>query len=86
MEYTKEKDNTIFSEGEQKAIAFAYFLAEQKNLDDSITNKTIIIDDPICSMDLCRKSIVSYHRSSYSFKVVVYFLVETDLGLHERFD
>ncbi len=38
MEYTKDKDNTIFSEGEQKAIAFAYFLAEQKNLDESISN------------------------------------------------
>lgn len=85
MEYTKEKDNTIFSEGEQKAIAFAYFLAEQKNLDDSITNKTIIIDDPICSMDLCRKSIVSYQVAEFMKEQdTQVFILSHDISFIER--
>lgn len=52
--------DTIFSEGESKAIAFAYFLAEVNDKEDLSNNKTIVIDDPISSMDHSRKSIISH--------------------------
>lgn len=65
MEYAKGEDNTIFSEGEQKAIAFAYFLSEIKEHEITNSNRVIVIDDPINSMDLCRKSIISYQLAEF---------------------
>lgn len=59
--FEKGGDETVkylLSEGENKALAFAYFLVElelYKNSDDRV----IIIDDPICSMDMNRKSLVA---------------------------
>lgn len=52
---------TIFSEGEHRAIAFAYFLAEIESKEIKSNNRIIVIDDPISSMDLSRKSIISHH-------------------------
>ena len=52
---------TIFSEGEHRAVAFAYFLSEISNAEQGNANRTIVIDDPISSMDLSRKSIISHH-------------------------
>ncbi|WP_044915627.1 AAA family ATPase [Butyrivibrio sp. WCE2006] len=55
--------DTIFSEGESKAIAFAYFLAEVNDKEDLSNGKIIVIDDPISSMDHSRKSIISHQVS-----------------------
>ncbi len=52
--------DTIFSEGESKAIAFAYFLAEILDADKPSNDKIVVIDDPISSMDHSRQSIVSH--------------------------
>lgn len=53
-----EKDNQILcSEGERRMLAFAYFM--QEVLYDS-NDKIIVIDDPISSLDLSRKSVVAY--------------------------
>lgn len=55
-------ESKLFSEGEQRAVAFAYFLAEIG--DASIPEKIVVIDDPISSMDLSRKSIISHQVAS----------------------
>lgn len=52
--------DTIFSEGECRAIAFAYFLSEILDADQPSNNKIVVIDDPISSMDHSRQSIVSH--------------------------
>ena len=59
----KELDNPrdmLFSEGESKAIAFAYFLAEISSIENPERDRIIIIDDPISSMDHSRQSITSH--------------------------
>ena len=55
-----DKKNTIFSEGENRAIAFAYYLAEISYAENGDAKRTIVIDDPISSMDLSRKSMISH--------------------------
>lgn len=53
-----ERDNkgkVLFSEGDTRALAFAYFMSE---LNES--GQTIVIDDPISSLDLNRKCIMAY--------------------------
>lgn len=54
-DYSKE-NKTLCSEGERRMLAFAYFLQEVKEADYN----TIVIDDPISSLDLNRKSIVAF--------------------------
>lgn len=52
------KDNKILcSEGERRMLAFAYFLQEVNAV---AGKKIIVVDDPISSLDLNRKSIVAY--------------------------
>lgn len=61
-QHIKDKSKeTIFSEGESRAIAFAYFLAEIDDPENNSEDKIIVIDDPISSMDLNRKSMISYN-------------------------
>jgi len=76
---------TIFSEGEHRAVAFAYFLSEISNLEQGNANRTIIIDDPISSMDLSRKSIISHHiadmMNNENWQVIV---MTHDIGFIER--
>lgn len=81
-----EKDNeTIFSEGEQRAIAFAYFLAELKGLDPTFIKKIIVIDDPISSMDLSRKSIISHQVAEIMNNNELQVIVMThDISFVER--
>ena len=56
-----EKDRTrICSEGEKRILAFAYFLSE---LGEKQYQKIIVIDDPITSLDLSRKSVIAYKIS-----------------------
>lgn len=53
-----DKDRTkICSEGEKRILAFAYFLSE---LEEKQNEKIIVIDDPITSLDLSRKSVIAY--------------------------
>ena len=53
-----QKDNQVLcSEGERKMLAFAYFM-QKVNSDSS--KKIVVIDDPISSLDMSRKSIVAY--------------------------
>ena len=52
-----DKDSPICSDGEDRILAFAYFLTELETNDEL---DTIVIDDPITSLDLSRKSEVSY--------------------------
>lgn len=56
QKYDKEKC-TICSEGEKRILAFAYFLSE---IEENQSSKIIVIDDPITSLDLSRKSVISY--------------------------
>lgn len=52
--------NTVLSEGEQKVIAIADFLAEMQM---SEINKGIVFDDPVTSLDDYRKSEIAFHIS-----------------------
>ena len=53
QKYDKEKSK-ICSEGEKRILAFAYFLSE---IEEKQNSKIIVIDDPITSLDLSRKSV-----------------------------
>lgn len=56
-----DKDRTkICSEGEKRILAFAYFLSE---LEENQNEKIVVIDDPITSLDLSRKSVIAYKIS-----------------------
>lgn len=53
-----EKGNKILcSEGERRILAFAYFMQELLSVEN---DKIIVIDDPISSLDVNRKSVVAY--------------------------
>lgn len=52
-----DKSKPICSDGEIRILAFAYFLAEVHLIDKPTT---VVIDDPITSLDLSRKSVVAY--------------------------
>ncbi len=83
-----EKHNeALFSEGEQRAIAFAYFLTEI-NRPENFNNKcSIIIDDPISSMDLSRKSIISYQIAELMKNELWQIIVMThDISFVERIE
>ena len=56
QKYDKEKSK-ICSEGEKRILAFAYFLSE---IEEKQNSKIIVIDDPITSLDLSRKSVIAY--------------------------
>ncbi len=45
---------TSLSEGDKRALAFAFFIASAKS-DPDLDKKIIVIDDPMCSLDLKRK-------------------------------
>lgn len=45
---------TSLSEGDKRILAFAFFIASTES-DSNLSNKIIIIDDPMCSLDLNRK-------------------------------
>lgn len=55
-EYNKE-NKILCSEGERRMLALAYFLQEISSLPEP---KVIVIDDPISSLDLSRKSVVAF--------------------------
>lgn len=56
QKYDKEQSK-ICSEGEKRILAFAYFLSE---IEEKQSSKIIVIDDPITSLDLSRKSVIAY--------------------------
>lgn len=45
---------TSLSEGDKRTLAFAFFIASAES-DPELTNRIIVIDDPMCSLDLNRK-------------------------------
>lgn len=45
---------TSLSEGDKRTLAFAFFIASAE-ADPDLSNKIIVIDDPMCSLDLNRK-------------------------------
>jgi len=45
---------TSLSEGDKRTLAFAFFIASAES-DTDLANKIIVIDDPMCSLDLNRK-------------------------------
>lgn len=59
QKYNKDK-SLICSEGEKRILAFAYFWSE---LCENMEEKIIVIDDPITSLDLSRKSVIAYRIS-----------------------
>ena len=74
---------TLLSEGEKNAVAFAYFLAEIGNTETA--DKIIVIDDPISSMDLSRKSIISHRISEMMNNNLYQIIVMThDISFVER--
>lgn len=80
-----EKKDSIFSEGENRAIAFAYYLAEISCTENGNEKRTIVIDDPISSMDLSRKSMIS-HRIAEMMNVEEWqiILMTHDISFVER--
>lgn len=46
---------TSLSEGDKRTLAFAFFIASTE-ADPDLANKLIVIDDPMCSLDLNRKN------------------------------
>lgn len=85
-EYEKGKE-MFFSEGESRAVAFAYFLAEVNSTENKDVNSIIIIDDPICSMDLNRKSIISYQISEMMKNTQWQVIIMThDISFVERIE
>lgn len=46
---------TALSEGDKRALAFAFFVAKIQN-DPSLSSKIIVVDDPMCSLDRTRRS------------------------------
>lgn len=46
--------NTSLSESDKRTLAFAFFIASVES-DPDLANKVVVIDDPMCSLDLNRK-------------------------------
>jgi len=46
--------STTLSEGDKRTLAFAFFVASTL-ADDQLSNRIIVVDDPMCSLDLNRK-------------------------------
>ena len=55
-EFRLREDKKLCSEGERRILAFAYFL---QMINNTSGNKIIVVDDPISSLDLSRKSLVA---------------------------
>ena len=45
---------TVLSEGDKRTLAFAFFIASTLT-DSKLTTRTVVIDDPMCSLDMNRK-------------------------------
>lgn len=85
-EYEKGKE-LLFSEGEERAVAFAYYLSEINSISNLNEENIIIIDDPICSMDLNRKSIISHQISEMMKNPLWQVIVMThDISFVERIE
>ena len=54
LEGTSPSFSTALSEGDKRTLAFSFFLASVF-ADPNIAKKTILIDDPMCSLDLNRR-------------------------------
>lgn len=81
QKYDKEK-SLICSEGEKRILAFSYFWSE---LCDNIDDKIIVIDDPITSLDLSRKSVIAYRISQLFEKTQDQVIVMThDIAFVEQ--
>lgn len=77
-----DKENPICSDGEARILAFAYFLSEIGIRDGE---KTIVIDDPISSLDLSRKSVVSYKiKELFEIAENQIILLTHDISLVEK--
>lgn len=50
---------TSLSEGDKRTLAFAFFIASAES-DPDLANKVVVIDDPMCSLDLNRKTANTY--------------------------
>ncbi len=46
--------STTMSEGDKRTLAFAFFIASTL-ADTKLTSRTVVIDDPMCSLDINRK-------------------------------
>ncbi len=75
------KTKTLFSEGERRALAFAYFMSELEGQKNCI----VVLDDPICSLDMNRKSIMAYQISNMMKKKENQIIILThDISFAER--
>ena len=81
-EWNKQDNTSIVSEGERRILALAYFLYRIQN---NTENKTIVIDDPISSLDHCRKYVIAYKiyelMSQHNNQVIV---LSHDIGFVEK--
>ena len=46
--------STALSEGDKRTLAFAFFVAST-NADPNLSSRVVVVDDPMCSLDLNRK-------------------------------
>ncbi len=68
---------TILSDGDKNSLAFAFFMAQLK-LDPDIATKTLIIDDPITSLDIHRKN-----RTFQEIREIVGLVKQTIILSHD---
>lgn len=81
QKYDKERTK-ICSEGEKRILAFAYFLSE---LEEKQSEKIVVIDDPITSLDLSRKSVIAYKISEmYANNIDQVIVMTHDISFVEQ--
>lgn len=50
--------STALSEGDKRTLAFAFFIARLER-DENVADRVVVIDDPVCSMDIHRRNIAN---------------------------
>jgi wobble nucleotide-excising tRNase len=79
---------TALSEGDKRTLAFAFFIASTK-ADTQLGTRIVVIDDPMCSLDLNRRNhtqrlIKDIHKNALQLIVLAhdpYFLQDLERGI-----
>lgn len=83
--------NTALSEGDKRTLAFAFFIASALD-DPNISKRVVVIDDPMCSLDVNRKHhtrTVIKHLFSKAEQIIIlahdaYFLRDLRTALSQK--
>jgi len=82
---------TALSEGDKRTLAFAFFIASTA-ADPQLGTRIVVIDDPMCSLDLNRKThtlrlIKNIYKSALQLIVLAhdpYFLKDVERGIRKQ--